>query len=89
MVTGTGCVLGTTISAMLAVSKPADTLHAVLAAIVLFEVAAETASEKPEVQGQGTFVPAFIDELAELRKVAATGHAPWMRRARVLRLPSE
>lgn len=83
-VTGTGCVLGTVISAMVAVypdqQKP---ITAVLAGMLLFEIAAEVAAERPDVQGPGTFVPAFIDELARLRKLAAEGDLSWLTRSKV------
>ncbi|OIW34098.1 TMP-TENI-domain-containing protein [Coniochaeta ligniaria NRRL 30616] len=83
MVTGTGCVLGTTISAMVAANTKGDTVHTVIAGLLLFEIAAEVAAERPDVQGPGTFVPAFIDELARLRKLAAKGDSGWLERAEI------
>jgi thiamine-phosphate diphosphorylase/hydroxyethylthiazole kinase len=84
MVTGTGCVLGTTISAMAASSNNAgNELFAVIAGILLFEIAAEVAAERPDVQGPGTFVPAFVDELARLRRLAARGDSSWLQRAKL------
>jgi thiamine-phosphate diphosphorylase/hydroxyethylthiazole kinase len=83
MVTGTGCVLGTTISAMVAACKKEDTVLTVIAGLLLFEIAAEVAAERSDVQGPGTFVPAFIDELARLRKLAAKGDSAWLQRAKV------
>jgi thiamine-phosphate diphosphorylase/hydroxyethylthiazole kinase len=83
MVTGTGCVLATTVSAMVAVSPKEDRLLAVLAGILLFEIAAEVAAARPEVRGPGTFVPAFVDELARLRRLTAKGDVEWMGRAKV------
>jgi len=83
MVTGTGCVLGTTISAMAAAHRTGSLLSAVVAAMLLFEIAAEVAAERPDVQGPGTFVPAFIDELARLRKQAAKGDSSWLQRAKI------
>lgn len=83
MVTGTGCVLGTTISAMVAARKEGDAILAVMAGLLLFEIAAEAAAERPDVQGPGTFVPAFIDELARLRRLAASGDSAWLQRAKV------
>lgn len=83
-VTGTGCVLGTTISAMAAVYRePQRVILAVIAGILLFEIAAEVAAERPDVQGPGTFVPALIDELHRLRKMAAQGDLSWLERARL------
>lgn len=92
-VTGTGCVLGTTISATLAAAgrrdAGTDQLAAVVAAILLFEIAAETAAERADVQGPGTFSPAFIDELARLRKATAQGDVRWLERARVRTVAAE
>lgn len=62
MVTGSGCTLGTTLSAYMAAS-PGDKLVAAVAGMLHFEVAAERAAEVEGVRGPGTFVPAFIDEL--------------------------
>ncbi|KAF5871467.1 putative thiamine biosynthetic bifunctional protein [Botrytis fragariae] len=61
-ITGSGCVLGTIISAMLAVSRE-DKLLAVLSALLHYEIAAEIAAVREDVRGPGTFVPALIDEL--------------------------
>lgn len=82
MVTGTGCCLGTTISAMVA-ACPEDKLAATLAALLLFEIAAEVAAERPDVKGPGTFVPAFLDELYNLRCATARGDLAWLDRAKV------
>ncbi|CAO2651650.1 Nn.00g042200.m01.CDS01 [Neocucurbitaria sp. VM-36] len=62
MITGSGCTLGTTLSAYLA-AAPGDKLRAAVAGILHFEIAAERAAERPDVKGPGTFVPAFLDEL--------------------------
>jgi thiamine-phosphate diphosphorylase/hydroxyethylthiazole kinase len=64
-ITGSGCTLGTTLSAYLA-AHPADKLHAAVAAILHFEIAAEIAAQRDDVRGPGTFVPAFLDELWNL-----------------------
>ncbi|KAF1936798.1 TMP-TENI-domain-containing protein [Clathrospora elynae] len=61
-ITGSGCTLGTTLSAYLA-ANPADKLHAAVAGLLHFEIAAEWAAKRTDVKGPGTFVPAFIDEL--------------------------
>ncbi|KAI1074691.1 TMP-TENI-domain-containing protein [Whalleya microplaca] len=81
-VTGTGCCLGTTISAMVA-AWPGDKLAAAVAALLLYNIAAEFAAEREDVRGPGTFVPAFIDELFRLRKATARGEPGWLERARV------
>lgn len=62
LVTGSGCTLGTTLSAYLA-ANPEDKLHAAVAGILHFEIAAQYAADREDVKGPGTFVPAFIDEL--------------------------
>ncbi|KAK4137378.1 TMP-TENI-domain-containing protein [Trichocladium antarcticum] len=82
VVTGTGCTLGTAISAAVA-SRPADRLVAVIAAVLHFEIAAELAAERPEVRGPGTFVPAFLDELFRIRQATARGDLAWLARANV------
>ncbi|OHF00133.1 hydroxyethylthiazole kinase [Colletotrichum orchidophilum] len=83
-VTGTGCVLGTTVSAMLAVSASGhDKLLAVVAGLLHFEIAAEWAAVRPDVQGPGTFVPAFLDELARVRRLTVEGDLKWLQGAKV------
>ena len=85
-VTGSGCVLGTIISAALAATltmdKP-DKLIATLAALLVFEIAAEMAAEREDVRGPGSFVPALIDELDNIRKLAEGGWGEWTKRAKV------
>ncbi|KKA28524.1 hypothetical protein TD95_004597 [Thielaviopsis punctulata] len=76
-VTGTGCVLGTAVSAALA-AYPQDKLAACVAAMLLYEVAAEMAAERQDVQGPGTFAVAFIDELYKLRMATAAGDLRWL-----------
>jgi thiamine-phosphate diphosphorylase/hydroxyethylthiazole kinase len=61
-ITGSGCTLGTTLSAYLA-ANPEDKLRAAVAGLLHYEIAAEWAAERADVKGPGTFVPAFIDEL--------------------------
>lgn len=82
MVTGTGCTLGTTISAMVS-AYPASPLVAAVAGTVMFGVAAERAAERADVQGPGTFVPVFIDELYAIRKATAGGDLRWLVAAKV------
>lgn len=81
LITGTGCTLGTTIAAFAAVES--NSLLAALAGLLLFEIAAEHASEKPSVRGPGTFMPAFVDSLHELAKGAATNDNQWLKAAKV------
>lgn len=88
-VTGTGCTLGTTISAMLGANLAArdssaeprhtgDALLSTVAGLLLFEVAAEMAAVRNEVRGPGTFVPAFIDELFSIRQATLVGDLRWL-----------
>jgi thiamine-phosphate diphosphorylase/hydroxyethylthiazole kinase len=85
-ITGTGCTLGTTISAMVAASSSpsssssggGDRLAAVVAGILLFEIAAEQAAGKSSVEGPGTFVPAFLDSLYRIRTGTAGGDVGWL-----------
>ena len=111
-VTGTGCCLGTTISAYVAATTPAsptaddaagdrnqgkedgngngyDRLVAVLAALLHYTIAAELAAERDDVRGPGTFVPAFLDELCNVRKATVRGDLGWLSRARVSIVPVE
>ncbi|KAF3064054.1 putative thiamine biosynthetic bifunctional enzyme [Daldinia childiae] len=82
MVTGTGCCLGTAISAAVA-AHPNDKLAATITAILHYGIAAELAAERPDVKGPGTFVPAFIDELYNVRKATVKGNVEWLKRAKV------
>ena len=79
-ITGTGCVLGTTVSAFVA-AYSGDRLAAVVAALVMFGVAGERAAAKAE--GPGSFVPAFIDELYKVRKESVGGDVSWLKAAKV------
>jgi len=81
-ITGSGCVLGTTISLMLAASRT-DKLLAALAGLLHYEIAAEIAAEREDVQGPGTFVPALIDELYSIQKATQAGDNSWVKRAKV------
>lgn len=84
MITGTGCTLGTTISAMVAACAPGgDRLVAVVAGILLFEIAAERAAAKESVWGPGTFVPAFLDSLYRVRTATAQGEIGWLADERI------
>lgn len=77
-ITGTGCTLGTTISAMVAACSGGDRLAAVVAGVLLFEIAAELAAAKAEVEGPGTFVPAFLDSLYQIRRKTAKADVEWL-----------
>lgn len=81
-ITGSGCVLGTTISLMLAVSR-GDKLLATIAGLLHYEIAAEIAAAREDVKGPGTFVPALIDELYNIQKAASSGNFTWLERAKI------
>ncbi|KAJ3556953.1 hypothetical protein NPX13_g10026 [Xylaria arbuscula] len=81
MVTGTGCCLGTTISAMIA-AYPQNKLDAVIAGALLYNIAAEMAAARDDVKGPGSFVPAFLDELYNVRVATAKGDISWLQRAK-------
>ena len=81
-ITGSGCTLGTTIASFVAVEK-GDKLLAALAGILMFEIAAEHAARRQDVNGPGTFVPAFIDELSVIAGKAEKGDTTWLSTAKV------
>jgi len=81
-ITGSGCVLGTTISLMLAVNR-GDKLLAAIAGLLHYEIAAEIAAAREDVKGPGTFVSAFIDELYNIQKATTSGNTEWLKRAKV------
>ncbi|KAF2819343.1 TMP-TENI-domain-containing protein [Ophiobolus disseminans] len=82
MITGSGCTLGTTLSAYLAANQ-GDKLLAAVAGLLHYEIAAEYAAHREDVKGPGTFVPAFIDELYVRGLGVAGGTSGWEGRARV------
>lgn len=75
-ITGSGCTLGTTLSAYLA-AWPQDKLYAAVAGILHYEIAAEFAAKREDVRGPGTFVPAFIDELFMRGNLVSEGKESW------------
>lgn len=81
-ITGSGCVLGTIISLMLAVCR-GDKLLAALSGLLMYEVAAEVAAARKDVKGPGTFVPALIDELYNAQKTNNKGEFVWTGKAKV------
>ena len=85
MVTGTGCVLGTTISAYVA-ARPDRRLEAAIAGMLHFEIASERAAVRPDVKGPGTFVPAFLDELYHIRQETAKNKTAWLDKAKLSRV---
>ncbi|KAI5465614.1 Hydroxyethylthiazole kinase family-domain-containing protein [Mariannaea sp. PMI_226] len=81
-VTGTGCTLGTTVSAMVS-AYTNDPLLAAVAGTVMFGLAAEMAAARSEVRGPGTFVPAFLDELYAIRQATSNNDFRWLAMAKV------
>jgi thiamine-phosphate diphosphorylase/hydroxyethylthiazole kinase len=75
-ITGSGCTLGTTLSAYLA-AWPQDKLRAAVAGILHYEIAAEHAAKREDVKGPGTFVHAFIDELFTVGESVCEGKYTW------------
>jgi len=61
-VTGTGCLLGSIVTACLSVQP--SVLESSLTAVKFYGLAAQYAEKQAGVMGPGTFVPAFIDALA-------------------------
>lgn len=81
-ITGTGCSLGTAISAAVA-AWPEDKLAATIAAMLHYEIAAERAGERAAVGGPGTFQMAFLDNLYGIAKENASGNLNWLQASRV------
>ena len=81
-ITGSGCTLGTTIASFLAIHKD-DKLLAALAGILVFEIASENAAGRDGVEGPGSFVPAFLDELYAIAIKSKEGVWDWLAAARV------
>ena len=84
-ITGSGCTLGTTIAAFLAVHRE-DRLLAALAGILMYEIAAERAGRRSDVKGPGTFVPAFLDELYKISRFASEDDSEWLQAVKVEKL---
>jgi thiamine-phosphate diphosphorylase/hydroxyethylthiazole kinase len=87
-ITGSGCVLGTTISAMMAVYRQ-DKLLAVIAGLLHYEIAAEHAADRDDVKGPGTFVPALIDEISSIKERTASGDFAWLDKAKLEQIDQE
>lgn len=84
-ITGSGCTLGTTIAAFLAVHK-GDKLLAALAGMLMYEIAAEQAGAREDVKGPGTFVPAFLDQLYQIAQSASMDDSEWLRASNIEKL---
>ncbi|KAK9457991.1 Hydroxyethylthiazole kinase family-domain-containing protein [Dipodascopsis uninucleata] len=81
-ITASGCVLGSIISAAVAVNKE-DRLLSAIAALLLFTIAAERAAALPSVRGPGTFQPALLDELYLLTKSTEKNDISWLSSAKI------
>ncbi|KAK6511284.1 hypothetical protein TWF481_000205 [Arthrobotrys musiformis] len=77
LVTGMGCALGSVLCAALAVNKD-DKLMSCLAAVLLYNVAAERAVKRDGARGPGSFSVAFLDELYEIGEICARGEGGWL-----------
>ena len=84
-ITGSGCALGTVITCCLAVAEK-DPMLATLAGTLMYEIAAERAAANPRVSGPGSFVPAFIDELAEVAGLATRSDQAWLNSPKIRRV---
>ena len=71
-ITGSGCALGSVLASYLATYSD-DKLLAALAGILHYEIAAERAADREDVKGPGSFIPAFLDELYNVRKIVVDG----------------
>jgi thiamine-phosphate diphosphorylase/hydroxyethylthiazole kinase len=89
--TGSGCVLGTMITCALAVSRK-DNLLAVLAAVLVLEIAAEKAAvvgkNGRDVRGPGSFWVSLVDEVWRIREECcesgSRGSQGWLEGAKVV-----
>ncbi|KAK9480585.1 Hydroxyethylthiazole kinase family-domain-containing protein [Lipomyces japonicus] len=81
-ITGSGCILGSIITAATAVYAE-DRLLAAIASVLLYTIAAERAAAQPTVRGPGTFVPALLDELYLLSRASANGDNSWLKDAKI------
>lgn len=67
-----------------------DKILAVLAGLLMFEIAAERAAQQPFVRGPGSFIPALLDELYLLREQSESPSAqPIKEAARINIVPLE
>ncbi|KAJ7072358.1 thiamine biosynthetic bifunctional enzyme Thi4 [Mycena amicta] len=79
-ITGSGCMLGSCIAAFCAaensntdkanasqLTQNGDFLSAAVGAVLMLTIASELAAKRDTVHGMGTFLPALIDEVSNLR----------------------
>ncbi|KAK9447658.1 Hydroxyethylthiazole kinase family-domain-containing protein [Limtongia smithiae] len=93
-ITASGCVLGTLVAAFVGVLSPEKqiperVIDNVLAALCLYNIAAERAAALPSVSGPGTFVPALLDQIYALSKQSLDGNDSWFSDAKyeLFRMP--
>ncbi|KAK6524708.1 hypothetical protein TWF281_011608 [Arthrobotrys megalospora] len=82
LVTGMGCALGSVLCAALAANKD-DKLMSCLAAVLLYNTAAERAVKRDGAKGPGSFSVAFLDELYEIGELCAKGEGSWLNDVKV------
>ncbi|KAF5092877.1 hypothetical protein D0Z00_004364 [Geotrichum galactomycetum] len=91
-ITGSGCSLGSVVSACLAVVKDLDPTSVAAAvdpnflaattAVLLYTIAGERAAARPEVRGPGTFLPTFVDEIYLIAEETRKGDFSWIKNAK-------
>ncbi|CAN6655573.1 thiamine biosynthetic bifunctional enzyme [Trichomonascus vanleenenianus] len=81
-ITGSGCILGSLITAFTAVESN-DRVAAAASALLLYTLASERAVQRPEVKGPGTFVPALLDCVHEISLESQAGNTEWINAAKV------
>lgn len=81
-ITGSGCILGSLITACTAVA-PEDRILSTSAALLIYTLAAERAVDRGTVQGPGTFVPALLDEVYAIALQCQNGSSSWLKNAKI------
>lgn len=79
-ITGSGCMLGSLITAFCTIHKD-DPFTAAASALLLYSVSAELAIENSPVNGPGSFMPALIDTVYQLATHSQKGDYGWIDRA--------
>lgn len=81
-ITGSGCSLGSVISACVAV-MPEDAFLATAAALLVYTMAGEQAGALPMVRGPGTFLAAFVDEIYAISKACQHDNSDWLAKKKI------
>lgn len=90
-ITGSGCTLGTAISAYVAAGRASSKvpmIYAVIAAMLHFELAAERAVSQQTFIGPGKFAAAFIDQLAGISHDVKRDAWYWLKGADINKITS-